>query len=241
MFQVAKLYQDQSRQDDALAWYAKAVDALDISEGRYLGNLRWALRYMGQTSLARTDFATAERALARLTNLAGAEAADWDGLAVARARLGKYAEAAAAWSAQVRLDPGEADDPRYAGKLAEAAAGLAPLPTTTKEGTAFKSMSQADLEAFLKSCLDSAKADQERAAGLMRPESEGKPARPLDPKIRAEIAGSLLATRRQLVAAGLEYAARHYGIREAAFRDGYAVLIFQDRAWEIPPDPEAGS
>ena len=48
----------------------------------------------------------------------------------------------------------------------------------------------------------------------------------------------LTATWALFVAAGLEYALRGYGIRETAFREGYAVLIFQDRAWELPPDPE---
>jgi hypothetical protein len=102
-------------------------------------------------------------------------------------------------------------------------------------------MSQSDLEAFLKTCLESAKSAQTHAGDLMRPESQGKPVRPLDPKTRTELAQSLLATRRQLLAAGLEYAVRHYGIRETAFRDGYAILIFQDRAWELPADPASGS
>lgn len=241
LFQVGKLYQDQSRQDEACAYYGKAVDALDLTDGRYMGNMRWALRYLGSNATARADYPAVERAMTRLTGLPGAETADWESLAVARARLGKYALASTAWTTAMKLDPANADDPRYSARLADAAASLAPLPTATSAGAAFKSMSQSDLEGVLKSCLESAKAAQERAAGLMKPEAEGKPPRALDPKVRSEIEASLLATRKELVAAGLEYAVRHYGIRETAFRDGYALLIFHDRAWDLPPDPEKGS
>ena len=241
LFQVGKLYQDQSRQDEASKYYAQATDAFDLREGRYMGNLRWALRYLGNGALQRADFLSAERALARLTGLPGAEPADWDGLAVARTRMGKYADASAAWSAVVKLDPGNGDDPRYAARLADAAAAVGPLPAASSKGAAFKSMSRSDLEAFLKTCLESVTAAQDRAASLMKPEFEGKTPRALDPKVRAELAASLLATRRELTAAGLEYAVRHYGIRETAFRDGYALLIFHDRAWDLPADPGTGS
>jgi len=223
LFQLGKLYQDQGRQREATAWYAKAVDAFDLADGRYSGNARWVLRYLGNSAFARADFASSESALARLTVMGGAEAADWDGLAAARARLGKYALAAEAWRSSVKLDPANADDPRYAARLADAAALLAPLPAAAPGGAAFTAMGQSDLEAFLKGRAEAAMAAQARA---------------LDPKLRAEIARSLRETRRQFVAAGLEYALRRYGIRDTAFRDGYAVLIFQDRSWELPEDPE---
>jgi tetratricopeptide (TPR) repeat protein len=238
LFQIGKLYQDQGRQAEATAFYQKAVDAFDLADGRYVGNARWALRFLGNNAFSRADFAAAERALARLTALEGAEAADWDALAAARARLAMYAPAAEAWKASVKLDPAEADDARYAARLADAAALLAPLPAGAPGGAAFPSMNQADLEAFLKARSEAVIASQTRLAEAMRPEKDGMPARPSDPKLRAETAASLLETRRLFVAAGLEYAVRGYGIRETAFREGYAVLIFQDRAWELPPDPE---
>jgi tetratricopeptide (TPR) repeat protein len=241
LFQVGKLYQDQARQAEASSYYAKAVDAFDITDGRYLGNLRWALRYVGNSALQRADFESSERALARLTNLSGAESADWDALAISRVRMGRYADASVAWSNVVKMDPGNADDPRYAARHAAVAAEIGPLPAASGAGAAWKAMSQSDLEAFLKTSLSAVTAAQERAAALMRPESEGTPPRALDPEVRGELTASLLTTRRELVAAGLEYSVRHYGIREAAFRDGYAVLIFHDRAWELPPDPGAGS
>jgi tetratricopeptide (TPR) repeat protein len=238
LFQTGKLYQDQGRQDEATAYYQKAVDAFDLADGRYVGNARWALRYLGNNAFARADFAGTEKALARLTQLGGAEIADWDALAAARTRLAKYALAADAWKESVKLDPAEADDPRYAARLAGAAVLIAPLPVGAPGGAAFVSMSQTDLEAFLKAESEAATASQAAVAAAMRPEKEGMPARALDPKLRAETAVALLSTRRLFVAAGLEYALRGYGIRETAFREGYAVLVFQDSSWELPPDPK---
>jgi len=167
----------------------------------------------------------------------GAEAADGDALAAARTRLGKYALAADAWRSSVKLDPANGDDPRYAARLADAAAVIAPLPAAAPGGAAFTAMSRSDLEAFLKARAAAAMAAQARVAEAVQPTAEGTPTHALDPKLRAEIAQTLRETRRQFVAAGLEYAVRRYGIRETAFSEGYAVLIFQDRAWELPKDP----
>jgi len=131
--------------------------------------------------------------------------------------------AADAWRSSVKLDPANGDDSRYAARLADSAALLAPLPAAAPGGAAFTAMSQSDLEAFLKARAEAAMAVQARAR---------------DPKLRAEIAQTLRETRQLFVAAGLEYALRRYGIRDVAFREGYAVLIFQDRAWELPENPE---
>jgi hypothetical protein len=81
-------------------------------------------------------------------------------------------------------------------------------------------------------------AAEARVAEAVQPAADGTPTRALDPKLRAEITQTLRETRQQFVAAGLEYVLRRYGIRDTAFREGYAVLIFQDRAWEVPADPE---
>jgi tetratricopeptide (TPR) repeat protein len=237
LFQTGKLYQDQGRQDEATSYYQKAVDAFDLADGRYIGSARWALRYLGNNAFARADFAASEKALARLTALGGADSADWAALAAARARLSKYALAAEAWKECVKLDPAEADDSRYAARLAEVAALIAPLPAEAPGGAPFVKMSQADLEAFLKAESEAATASQAAVAAAMRPEKEGMPGRALDPKVREETASALLSTRRLFVAAGLEYALRGYGIRETAFREGYAVLVFQNSSWELPPDP----
>ena len=219
LFQTGKLYQDQSRQDKATDYYEKAVGAFDLVDGRYVGNARWALRYLGNNAFAGADFAASEKYLARLTALAGAEAADWDALAAARARQGKYALAAEAWKSSVKVNAADADDARYSARLAETAAAIAPLPAKAPDSPEFRTMSQADLEGFLKTKSAEAIAAQ---------------ARTVEKAERAAAVAALLETRRQFVAAGLEYAVRRYGIRETAFREGYAVLIFQDRAWELP-------
>ena len=238
LFQLAKLYQDQGHQSDAERFYRKAVDAFDLSGGRYGGNIRWALRYLGNGALARSEFAAAETAFARLTAVGGADAADWDALAVARVRQRKYAEGAEAWRSAVKADQANADDPRYAARLADVAASIAPLPTGIAGGTAFSAMAQADLTSYLKSKPAAVSAAQARAAEAMHPDASGVPTQPLEPKLRKELTEALLQTRREFTAAGLEFALRHFGIRETAFREGYAVLIFQDSIWELPADPE---
>ena len=223
LFQVGKLYQDQGRQAEATTHYTRAVDAFDLTDGRYVGNARWALRYLGTNAFARSDFAASEKAHARLAEIGAAEAPDFKTLATARVRLGRHAPAAEAWRALVKLNPADADDARYSARLADTAAVIAPLPLAAAGGAAFTSMSQADLEAFIKSQSQSAAAAQSAAT---------------DPEQHADTASKLLELRRHFVAACLEYAVRDYGIRETAFREGYAVLIFQDRAWEPPQDPE---
>jgi len=237
-FQLGKLYQDQSRPIEASASYAKAVDAFDLTDGRYAGNARWALRNLGNSAFARADFASSETAFARLTALGGAEPADWEALALARTKLAKYAPAAEAWRASVKLDPANGDDARYAARLADAAAVVAPLPAAAPGGAAFTALGQSDLEALLKSSSESAMAAQARIAEAVQPTADGTPTRAVDPKLRVELTKTLRETRQRFVAAGLEYVARRYGIRDTAFREGYAVLIFQDRAWEVPEDPE---
>jgi tetratricopeptide (TPR) repeat protein len=237
LFQLGKLYEDQSRAGEASAFYAKAVDGFDLADGRYAGNAAWALRYLGNAAFARADFEAAERALARRTGLAGVEAADWNTLAAARVRLGKFALAAEAWKASMQLDPGNGDDPRYAARLADAAVSLAPLPTAAG-GSAFTAMDEPSLKAFLKAQSEAATTAHVHATEAMGPEKDGALTRRLDPKLRAETVRTLREARQRFVAAGLEYAVRGFGIRETAFGDGYAGLIFQDAAWELPPDPK---
>jgi hypothetical protein len=54
------------------------------------------------------------------------------------------------------------------------------------------------------------------------------------PELRAEIEGTIRAVRPLFVGAALEYCLRGFPIRETAFREGYAVLIFQDAVWGWP-------
>jgi tetratricopeptide (TPR) repeat protein len=237
-FQLGKLYQDQGRTAEASKFFGKAVDTFDVTGGRYGGNVRWALRFLGNGAFARRDFAASEASFVKLTGMGGADLADWDALAAARVRLGKYTEAGDAWRAQVRLDPANADDARYAARLADAAATIKPLPESASGATAFAQMSRVELESFLKTQSDAALASQARIGEAMAVGKDGAPTKPIDPKLRSEESQKLGSVRKLFTAAALEYAIKQFGIRETAFREGYAVLIFQDRAWEVPPDPD---
>jgi tetratricopeptide (TPR) repeat protein len=238
LFQLGKLYQDAGRSGEAASYYAKALDGFDLKGGRYLGNARWALRFIGNTAFARGDYAASESAFVRLTQLGEALSSDWSALATARVRSGKYAAAAEAWKAAVRLDPAGADDARYSARLADVAATLGPLPAADGAGAAFASMQQAALETALKDQAGAVRAVQSRAAEALRTATAATPPHGMDAKLRSELTDTLSKTRRVFVAAGLEYSVRHFPIRETAFREGYAVLIFQDSEWTLPPDPE---
>jgi tetratricopeptide (TPR) repeat protein len=231
-FQLGKLYQDAGRAADASTQYAKALAGFDLKEGRYAGNARWALRFIGTTAAGRGAFEESESAFARLIGIGGASPSDWSALAVARVRMGRYGDAAEAWKSGVRLDPAGGDDARYGARFAEVAASIGPLPTADSAGTPFASMPQAALEAAMKDRAAEARTLHARAAESL---SGGK----LDAALRAELTEKLLQARRLFVAAGLEYAVRRLPIRETAFRDGYAVLVFQDSEWSLPPEAEA--
>jgi tetratricopeptide (TPR) repeat protein len=236
-FQLAKLYQDQAREDQAVGAYRHALERFDPKDGRYSGNVRWALRYMGNAAIQRDDFAGSERAFSQLTGMGNALAADWNALATARARLADWTGASKAWKESVKLDPENADDPRYSSKLADSAVALAPLPAGPPGGAAFKTMSQGDLETFLKTEADAVRSVHANAALAMKPAAEGGPPRPLAPGVRAGFEKELRSLRALFVGAGLEYAVRRFPIRETAFHDGYAVLVFQDSEWTVVPDP----
>lgn len=229
-FRLAKLEQDQDRKDDAVKTYERAIALFEKEGGsaeRFEGNLRWALRYVGNVAFSREDYAGAEKALARLTELRDASASDWSALGAARARQRHWADAATAWMRANKLDPAHGDDAHYSGRLAQTAAAIEPVADAAPDGTRFKAMPRTQLEGFLRSEAEAARAA--RAAALK--------AAPLDPKARANNVAKLLAIRRLFVGAGLEYALRGFPIRETAFHDGYAPLIFQDAEWTPDPGP----
>jgi tetratricopeptide (TPR) repeat protein len=236
-FQLGKLYQDAGKSGDAVRAYRKAVDGFDLKDGRYEGNARWALRYIGSAAYAQGDFAGSDAAFARLTGLGGALPSDWSALAAARVRLGQYASAAEAWKAAVKLDPAGADDARYSARLAETAATVAPLPLKAPDGKTFAAMVQTELEAVLKEQAATARSLQARAAEAMRGATKDAPPHDLEPKLRVELQDKLNAARSVFLAAALEYSVRRFPLRETAFREGYAVLVFQNGEWELPPDP----
>lgn len=226
MFQVGKLYQDQSRGDEAAAWYRKSLAGFDPASPRYQANARWARRYLAESALSAADFATAEREYAALVLAGGASIEEYRNLALARCRIGSYAGAADAWDEMVKRDPGNADDARYSARLARMAAELGSLPKTTAKGAAFTSVSKEDLEASM--------AEQVKKARELRAEAAASTATP-EPAARKKSEDALLEAKGAFVAAGLEYANRRFPIREVAFTEGYAVFVFQPGEWELPP------
>jgi len=214
-FQVAKLHQDAGRTDEAVKLYGAALEAFRESGRTFPGSERWARRFLATTALSKADYATAEKHLTALTALPGASAEDWNRLAIARVRIGHFAEASDAWRESVRRDPENADDPRYSGRLAQTAAEVAPMPATSPSGKPWQQLTREELEAVMK---DSATAVLDAR-------------RRLTPEGRKAFEDLVAKTRPAFVAAGLEYACRRLPIRETAFREGYAVLIFQDAAW----------
>lgn len=237
-FQVGKLYQDQGRPADAVTWYQKAVDGFDPKSKRYAGSIRWALRYTSAVAVSKGDFAASEAALDKLTAMGEVESADWIGLAVARGRQKKYGPASDAWKQAVQLDPAGADDPRYASRVAFVASQLPALPTLAPEGKTYQAMTGEELEAAMKAESEAVREVHARAATAMKAGEDGVVTAPLDTVKRAQMDSEIDAIEGRFFAAALEYALRRGPIRETAFREGYAVLIFQDREWELPPDPK---
>lgn len=223
-FQFAKLYQDQGRHDRASAEYEAALAGFAAEPGSYPANVRWARRYLGELAFSSADFARAEAEYAAIAELGGASASDYGALARARTRLGRYAGAATAWKDAVRSDPANADDPRYAARLAEMATELTALPTGGADGTAWSQLTQDQLEAVLRETTR--KVQEERAVVVAASSS--------DPEARARFERSSAEAKGRFVAAGLEYACRRLPLRETAFREGYAVMIFQPAPWEWP-------
>lgn len=224
-FQLAKLYQDQGRVADAAKNYEAALEG--FAPGTFPGNVRWARRFLGDFAAARQDWAEADRELGALAAAGLAEPRDLAVLARARGRRGNWAGAADAWRLAVKADPANADDARYASRLADAAAALGKLPETAPGGAAWGGPTREELEALMKAQADAVLGARERAT---KAKAEGK----ATPELRAEVEGAIRAARPVFLAAALEYTLRGFPIRETAFKDGYAVLIFQDALWGWP-------
>jgi tetratricopeptide (TPR) repeat protein len=226
LFQVGKLYQDQSRAAEAATWYRKALAAFDPASTRYQANVRWARRYLAESALSSADFATADREYTALVAAGGGGLEEYRHLALARCRNGSFAGAAEAWEEIVRRDPGNGDDARYSARLARMAADLGSLPSANAAGTAFLSLSKEDLEATM--------IEQVKKVRELRAEAAASDVSP-SPEARKKAEEALLAAKGTFVAAGLEYANRKLPIRETAFTEGYAGFFFKPEEWELPP------
>jgi hypothetical protein len=216
-FQLGRLQQEAGEADAAAASYAAAVEGFGAG---YPGQARWARRYLGERALSRGDFAAAQPQLAALTALPGAGASDFRQLALANGRLRKWDGAASAWREAVRLDPANADDPRYAARLADVAIQLGSLPERAPDGRGWNVLSIAELEETMRDAQRRAVDARNRAGNASKDD-------------RAKIEADLRDARARLTASGLEYALRGMGLREFAFKEGIAVLIFQDAPWTL--------
>jgi tetratricopeptide (TPR) repeat protein len=216
-FQLGRLQQEAGDADGAAASYAKAVEGFGAG---YPGQSRWARRYLAERAVSRGDFAAAEPHLTALTALPGAGAADFRQLALANGRLRRWEAAALAWREAVRLDPANADDPRYAARLADVATQLGSVPDRAPDGRGWNVLSIAELEETMRDAQRRTVDARNRAGSATKEQ-------------RSAIEADLRDARGRLTASGLEYALRGMGLREFAFKEGIAVLIFQDAPWTL--------
>jgi hypothetical protein len=77
-------------------------------------------------------------------------------------------------------------------------------------------------------------AEMAKKVREVRAEATSSAATP-EPAARQRAEDAIHAAKGAFVAAGLEYANRRFGIREIAFTEGYATLVFQASEWELPP------
>ena len=219
-FQLGRLQQEAGESDAAATSYGRALEGFGSA---YPGQSRWARRYLAERAVSRGDFAAAEPHLAAIAALPSPTASDLRQLAVAEGRLRRWEAASRAWKEAVRLDPANADDPRYAARLADVATALGSIPEKAADGRGWNVLSIAELEEAMRDAQRRA-VDARQRAGSAKPEE------------RSKIASDLRAARGGLAAAGLEYALRGMGLREFAFKEGIAVFVFQDAPWELPAE-----
>jgi tetratricopeptide (TPR) repeat protein len=232
MFRVGKLYADQENTAAAHEWYGKALDAFAVAgDAAPPAYVVWAARSLGEEAYRAGDYEVAERYLGLLVKQEDVQVADYDLLAMSRVRVGKYAEAGRAWNKAELLDPARGDRARYCKNLASQAYDIGVLPATAPDGRAWSELTKEDLEATM---LDQATAARQAIA-------EAVEAGTLRGPPRREIQAKIDPMRAWFMAAGLEYALRGHGIREAAFFGGYAPMVFRPREWRLPrpPDPPA--
>ncbi|MBZ5637980.1 MAG: tetratricopeptide repeat protein [Acidobacteriia bacterium] len=222
VFRLAKLYADQGREDRAEERYRKAVEALTPEAVRYPAYLRWARGYLGDLALRRANWEEAASQFAAVVALPAPMAGEWHKLAVARARMGRWQEAADAWHQAEQLTPGGGDDARYSRQLALQAAQLGSLPALTPDGRTWDKPSTEDLENMM--------LEQAKVALAPPPAAPDVSATPV--VTPPENPARLKEAHRIFVAAGIEYAARGLPIRETAFSKGFAPLVFHPEQWE---------
>jgi tetratricopeptide (TPR) repeat protein len=222
LFRLAKLYADVGRQADAALRYRQTLERLEASPDAFPIYVRWARRFLAELAFNRGDYDAVETELTALEERGMADPSDWDRLAVARARLGNWPGAAAAWRAAEAANPADADRPRYCRHLATLASGMGALPELAPDGRPWSALSKPELEALMKTQADIVKNIQ----AALDVES-------VDDETFAGFEKEVGAAKTVFVSASLEYALRKLPIRETAFFGGYAPLIFHAQNWEL--------
>jgi tetratricopeptide (TPR) repeat protein len=223
MFRLAKLYAEQSRTDEAIEWYEAFLATPTDENAGSTPYMDWARRYIAEQAYRSGDYAAAERHLSASLS-EGGTLEDYDRLAVARCRLGRYREAASAWRRGELANPAQANRARYAYRLAELAAELPPLPEAAPDGRPWTAQNRGELEELLKA----------QAAVVRATMEEARAEQPLKRKKRKKLQAKIDEAQPVFVAAGLEYVMRGFPIRETAFFGGYAPLVFKRDEWVIP-------
>ena len=228
-FALGKLYADLRRADRATHWYEAALAAPGGGSAALApAYVRWASRYLGDRALDAANWEAAERSHTRLVDAGEASLELYDRLAVSRARLGLWVEAAQAWRKADRLDPSNADRARYCARIVDQATNLGSLPPTAPDGRLWRGLSSQELEEFLAAQAQVVRSAKDECRATPGPDAA-----------RREILQTRLdAARALFVAAALEYALAGYNIRETAFVGGFAPLVFHADEWVLPAPPE---
>lgn len=230
MFRLGKLYADQGFEDKAEEWYAKAVSAYAVEPSDASSPyLIWAGRYLANRAFAQQDWERALEVYGQFLSAGQGTVEDLDHMAVAAVRLERFDEAAEAWRQAVRLDPVNADRPRYCSRLSDRAAELDGLPATAPDDRPWSELSQQELHAIL----------AETASMVAEVQREAAEPGASDLESRRKAQARVDAGKPAFVAAALEYALQGYDLREAAFSGGFAPLIFHSKRWKLPPPAPA--
>ncbi len=228
-FRLAKLHADLGLDPEATSLYAEALAGFEVvGRATFRPYVLWASRWIGERALDRQDWPAVDRAFSALAQSNDASVYELDRLAVARSRLGRFAEAREAWDRAVKAEPATTDRARYCARIAELAAELAPLPQTdpTSERR-LGDLSKDELEALLNDQAEAVRNVRREAAATKR----------LKKKARQQLESRMATAKSMFVAAAYEYALDDFPIRETLFQAGLAQLLFWPQEWQVVPTP----
>jgi tetratricopeptide (TPR) repeat protein len=258
MFRLGKLYADLARDDEAAAWYSRAIELLaDEGAETVPPYAVWAARYLAEQALAREDHDAAAEYYSFLPMKSKDALPDLENMATASCRAGRYGQAKEAWLQAERLDPANANRSRYSRHLASRAEELGRLPENGPDGRSWSVLTKDELQNVMNEEVQAVRqvvASAKQAEGLMlgvgasatQALGQSGSVKKLEKQlglVREKLLASLQAemdrAKPPFVAAGLEFAIKRYGIRETAFFGGYAPLIFKAEQWQVERQIEA--